>query len=105
MSNDLVEKHKKDEINEVYNTKVGMGRARQIYENVKNKCSYEKYESDCLVSSLNGEDVGNCNHSFNFANNIVKETSLATHSWRAKQARIRPRRCRNSSSKKIGSTA
>ena len=76
MSNDLVEKHKKDEVNEVYNTKVGMGRARQIYENVKNKCSYEKYESDCLVSSLNGEDVGNCNHSFNFAKNIVKEASL-----------------------------
>ena len=49
MSNDLVEKHKKDEVNEVYNTKVGMGRARQIYENVKNKCSYEKYELDCLV--------------------------------------------------------
>ena len=35
MSNDIVEKHKQDEANEVYKTKVGMGRARQIYENVK----------------------------------------------------------------------
>ena len=77
MSNDIVEKHKQDEANEVIILK-GMRRARQIY--VKNKCSYEKYESDCLISSLNGEDVGNCNHSFNFAKNIVKETSPATNS-------------------------
>ena len=42
MNNDLVEKHKQDEKNEKYNHKVGMGRARQIYQNVKNKCSFEK---------------------------------------------------------------
>ena len=53
-----------------------MGRGRQIYENVKNKCSYEKYESDCLVSSLNGEEIGNINHSRMFAQEIVKDTSL-----------------------------
>ena len=64
-SNDIVEKHKQDEANEVHNTKVVTGRARQIY--VKNNCSYEKYESDCLISSLNSENVGNCNHSFNLS--------------------------------------
>ena len=35
MSKELTEKHKCDEINETYNYKVGMGRTRQIYENVK----------------------------------------------------------------------
>ena len=50
-----------------------MGRARQIYENVKNKCSFAKYESDCLVAALNGEEVGNINHSWKFAESVVNE--------------------------------
>jgi hypothetical protein len=36
-NNDIVEKHKQDEANEVHNTKVVTGRARQIYENVFKK--------------------------------------------------------------------
>ena len=72
MSKDLNEKHKKDAENETYNYKVGMGRARQIYENFKNKCSFIKYESDCLVSALNGEEIGNINHLWKFAEEIVK---------------------------------
>ena len=34
-----------------------------------------KYESDCLVSALNGEEAGNINHSWKFAENIVKDIS------------------------------
>ena len=85
MSHELSEKHKEDEKNGIYNEVVGMGRARVIYENVKNKCSFAKYESDCLVSALNGEDVGNINHSWMFAEEVVKEvavtiqTDLKTH--------------------------
>ena len=75
MVSDLAEKDKKDSENETYNFKVGMGRARQIYENVKNKCSFAKYESDCLVAALNGEEVGNINHSWKFAESVVNEIS------------------------------
>ena len=73
MSKQLIEKHKKDESDELFNYKIGMGRARQIYQNVKDKCSYEKYESDCLVSALNGENIGNINHSRKFAQQLVAE--------------------------------
>ena len=76
MSKSLTEKHKFDEQNELYTYKIGMGRTRQIYENVKNKCSFQKYESDCLVSALNSEEVGNINHSWKFAEEIVKEIAV-----------------------------
>ena len=85
MNKDLLEKHMKDEKDETYNYAVGMGRARQIYQNVKNKCSFLKYESDCLVAALNNEDIGNVNHSWMFAQDVVNQiavsiqTDLKTH--------------------------
>ena len=54
-----------------------MGRARQIYENMKNKCSFVKYESDCVVSVLNGKDIGNINHSRMFAEEVVQEIAVS----------------------------
>jgi hypothetical protein len=77
INKDLIEKHNRDEKNEAYNYSVGLGRARQIYQNVKNKCSYQKYESDCLVSALNGEDIGNTNHSWMFAQEVVTEVAAS----------------------------
>ena len=38
--------------------------------------SFLKYESDCLVAALNGEDVGNINHSWKFAEDVVREISV-----------------------------
>ena len=55
--NEMAAKDEKDLENETYKFKVGMGRARQVYENFEHKCSFVKYDSDCLVSALNGEKV------------------------------------------------
>ena len=77
MSEDLVEKEKEDGVKETFNHKIGLRLARQIYENVKNKCSFNKYESDCLLAALSGEEIGNRNHSWMFAEEVVKEISLS----------------------------
>ena len=77
MSKDLSKKHIYYEKNKVNNTKFGMGRVRQFCLNEKNKCSFVKYESDCLVSALNGEDIGNINHSRMFAKEVFKEIAVS----------------------------
>ena len=53
-----------------------MGRARQIYENVKNKFSFRKYESDCQLFTLNGENNGNITHPWKFAQDVVNKMSI-----------------------------
>ena len=59
--------------NEIYNYKVGMKLGSMIYQNVKERCSYKKYERDVAAAALNGEDVGNIRHGEGFAKELVED--------------------------------
>ena len=48
--------------NELYNLKVGIKLCRMVYQNLKERCSYAKYEHDFAAAALNGDEVGNINH-------------------------------------------
>ena len=73
MVNTLSEKNKEEEAMEIYNYKAGMKLGRQIYSNVKEKATYSKYERDCAQAAMNKEEIGNINHSKDFAKSITNE--------------------------------
>ena len=67
-----IERDIEDEKDRIYNEKVGIKLGLIIYKNVKDKASYLQYESDVTMASINGEQVGNINHSEMFAREIVE---------------------------------
>ena len=62
-----------DASNEVYNHKVGIKLGSIVYQNIKERCSYAKYERDVAAAALNGEEVGNINHGEDFAKNLTDD--------------------------------
>ena len=64
---------KEDASNELYNHKVGMKLGSMVYQNLKERCSYAKYERDVAAAALNGDEVGNINHGEGFAKNLVDD--------------------------------
>lgn len=67
------ENDKKEEAEERYNYTAGMNLASQVYMNTKNKDSFIKYENDCMQKFVNGEKIGNTNHSKNFAKKLTDD--------------------------------
>ena len=67
-----LQKEKDDKNENVYNEKVGMKLGTMIYRNVKERNSYIKYERDVANAAALGEEVGNINHSTDFAKNVVE---------------------------------
>ena len=63
----------KDASNELYNYKVGMKLGSIVYQNLKERCSYAKYERDVAAAALNGDEIGNINHGEGFAKDLVDD--------------------------------
>ena len=71
----------KDASNELYNYKVGMKLGSIVYQNLKERCSYAKYERDVAAAALNGDEIGNINHGEGFAKDLVDDmnTKMTKH--------------------------
>ena len=59
--------------NEINNYKVGLKLGSIVYQNIKERCSYAKYERDVAAAAFNGEEVGNINHGEDFAKNLTDD--------------------------------
>ncbi len=65
-------KDKQEEKDETYNYKIGMKLAKIVYSNIKERESYAKYSRDIAHRASNGEDLGNINHSEDFAKELTE---------------------------------